>query len=179
MYIFYIILLVICNFSYSQIHLKKITDSLEKPIYATSIMSNIETIFIVEQDGVIKIIQNSILKDIPFLDITDRVLSPFYPGDERGLLGFALDPDFIKNGYFYVNYVNKDNMSIVSRFSSKKFISDKNSERNIISLKQPYSNHNGGHLTFGPDGYLYISFGEGDSIRWGKALQTAIWLESA
>ena len=122
-----------------------------------------EIIFIVEQDGIIKNVESDGRFNRIFLDITDRVLSPFYPGDERGLLGFALDPDFKKNGYFYVNYVNNDDYSIVSRFSSSNLIADKKSEKYIITIKQPYSNHNGGHLAFGPDGYLYISFGDGGS----------------
>ena len=144
---------------------QKIIDGLDKPVYATSIMLETEIIFIVEQDGVIKIINNGILAENPFLDIQDRVLSPFYPGDERGLLGFALDPNFHKNGYFYVNYVNKNNFSIISRFSSIRLIADRESENNIIKIEQPYSNHNGGHISFGPDNYLYISFGDGGSAN--------------
>ena len=151
------------NLIYSQIQVKKITDGLDKPIYAKSIILESEVIFIVEQDGRIKIIRNSVLSKDIFLDISDRVQNPFYPGDERGLLGFELDPDFDQNGYFYVNYVNKDNVTIISRFSSKNLVADNNSEYNIISIKQPYSNHNGGHIAFGPDNYLYISVGDGGS----------------
>ena len=163
MHIFYITFLIVFNFSYSQIQVQKITDLLDKPVYATSIMLDSEVIFIVEQDGYIKLIHNSKLNENPFLDITDRVQSPFYPGDERGLLGFALDPDFKENGFFYVNYVNQQSMSIVSRFHSKELIADNRSEEYIVSVEQPYSNHNGGHITFGPDNYLYISFGDGGS----------------
>jgi len=148
---------------YAQIQVEKITDNLDKPIYATSIMLGSEIIFIAEQDGTIKILENGNANTTIFLDITDRVLSPFYPGDERGLLGFALDPNFRENGYFYVNYVNKNDYSIISKFSSSNLIAEKQSENNIITVKQPYSNHNGGHLTFGPDRYLYISFGDGGS----------------
>ena len=163
MYVFYIIFLIVFNFSYSQIQTQKITDLLDKPLYATSIMLDSEVIFVVEQDGFIRLINDSKLDETPFLDITDRVQSPFYPADERGLLGFALDPEFKKNGFFYVNYVNKNNISIVSRFSSQNLIADKESETYILQVEQPYSNHNGGHIAFGPDGYLYISFGDGGS----------------
>jgi len=142
---------------------QKITDLLDKPIYVTSIMLDSELIFIVEQDGIIKLINNSELNKNPFLDITDRVQAPFYPGDERGLLGFALDPNFKDNGFFYVNYVNKDNNSVISRFSSNNLIGNNESENYILELDQPYSNHNGGHLAFGPDNYLYISLGDGGS----------------
>jgi len=126
-------------------------------------MFDSEIIFVVEQDGLIKLIDGLKLREEPFLDITDRVQSPLYPADERGLLGFALDPNFKQNGFFYVNYVNQKNTSIVSRFRSKDLIADNMSEEYIIQLKQPYSNHNGGHLAFGPDDYLYISFGDGGS----------------
>ena len=99
MYIFYIVFLIVFNFSYSQIQVQKITGSLDKPIYATSVMLDTEVIFVVEQDGLIKIIRDSKLNKVPFLDITDRVQAPFYPGDERGLLGFVLDPSFKDNGF--------------------------------------------------------------------------------
>ena len=164
MYIFYITcLIVFSDFTYSQIQAEKITDLLDKPIYATSIMLDAEIIFVVEQDGLIKLIKDLELEETPFLDITDRVQNPFYPGDERGLLGFALDPEFKKNGFFYVNYVDQDNTSIISRFSSTNLIANKSTERYMLKVEQPYSNHNGGHLAFGPDGYLYISLGDGGS----------------
>ena len=160
---YYIIGIITFQTAYSQIQTNEILRDLDKPIFATSIMLDDEVIFVVEQDGIVKIVNNNSSNPKVFLNITDRVMAPFYPGDERGLLGFALDPDFNANGYFYVNYVNKNNYSIISRFSSQKLIADKNSEANIITIKQPYSNHNGGHLDFGPDGYLYISLGDGGS----------------
>ena len=130
---------------------------------ATSIMLDTEIIFVVEQQGIVKVVKDNKVLNSFFLDITDRVQSPFYPGDERGLLGFVLDPAFDKNGYLYVNYVNKSNITIISRFESRDLLVDKNSEQNIMSIEQPYSNHNGGHMAFGPDGYLYISVGDGGS----------------
>ena len=68
----------------------------------------------------------------PFLDITNRVHKPLFPGDERGLLGFTFDPDYNDNGYFYVNYVNKDDYTIVSRFSSKNKLADDKTEKIIV-----------------------------------------------
>tara|TARA_X000001036_G_C20681380_1_gene806025 strand:+ start:1720 stop:2790 length:1071 start_codon:yes stop_codon:yes gene_type:complete len=126
-------------------------------------MLDTEVVFVIEQDGFIRLIKDLELNKVPFLDITDRVQSPFYPGDERGLLGFALDPEFKNNGFFYVNYVDQNNNSIISRFSSKNLIANKDSENYILKVNQPYSNHNGGHLAFGPDNYLYISLGDGGS----------------
>ena len=101
MYVFYITFLIVLNLIYPQIQVKKITDNLDKPVYATSIMLDVEIIFIIEQDGIVKIIKDSKLEDTPFLDIRDRVQSPFYPGDERGLLGFVLDPKFKQNGLYF------------------------------------------------------------------------------
>ena len=125
--------------------------------------SNNSEILIVEQKGVIKLIKNNKTSKTPFLDITDRVHKPLFPGDERGLLGFAFDPAFDDNGYFYVNYVNTDDFTIISRFTSHDKLSDDKSEKILLKLKQPYSNHNGGCIDFGHDGYLYISVGDGGS----------------
>tara|TARA_B100001750_G_C15456917_1_gene572114 strand:- start:461 stop:1486 length:1026 start_codon:yes stop_codon:yes gene_type:complete len=113
----------------------------------------------------------------PFLDINKQVVDPSRPGDERGLLGFALHPDFLNNGKFYVNYMNNDGFTVLSEFSTKtREKADPSSERIIFDLKQPYRNHNGGHLEFGPDGYLYISIGDGgkagDPLKAGQDLNT-------
>ena len=113
----------------------------------------------------------------PFLDITDRVVPPGRPGDERGLLGFAFHPDYDKNKRFYVNYINNDGYTIVSEFSAQSnLIANSLSERVVFDLKQPYGNHNGGHMQFGPDDYLYISIGDGgkrgDPLNAGQDLNT-------
>ena len=79
------------------------------------------------------------------------------------LLGFVFDPKYHKNGFFYVNYINKDDFTIISRFYVDKGEVNHNSEHVFLKLKQPYSNHNGGCMHFGNDGYLYISVGDGGS----------------
>jgi len=121
-------------------------------------------LFIVEQTGRIRVIENGQLAQAPFLDITDRVLF----GGEQGLLGLVFDPKFSSNGYFYVNYVQPaagGGQTVVARFSvdgrSGKVQAD--SQKIILQINQPFSNHNGGDLNFGPDGYLYISLGDGGS----------------
>ena len=88
------------------------------------------------------------------------------PVDERGLLGFAFHPKYLDNGKIYVNYVNSKGNTTISEFT--KFIStklsvDPSSEKILMIIEQPYSNHNGGHMEFGPDGYLYIAVGDGGS----------------
>lgn len=122
-------------------------------------------IFVVEQEGRIILFQNdrNTKSKKVFLDITDRVAF----GGEMGLLGLAFHPKFSLNGYFYVNYTtNKPRRTIISRFkvsSNNPDLADKNSELILMSFEQPYSNHNGGCIAFGPDGYLYIATGDGGS----------------
>jgi glucose/arabinose dehydrogenase len=125
-----------------------------------------ERLFVVQQNGVIQIIDpEAELSTRPFLNIQDRVSG----GSEMGLLGLVFDPGYATNGYFYVNYTHRDNsddiFTRVSRFlvTADPNIGDPNSETIIFSVQQPYPNHNGGDLNFGPDGYLYIGLGDGGS----------------
>lgn len=125
-----------------------------------------DRIFVVAQSGIIHVFPNE--KTAPsakqFLNITDRVTS----GGEMGLLGLAFHPDYMQNGYFYVNYTTStpQRRTVVSRFkvsSSNPDSADKSSELQLLTFNQPYTNHNGGQLAFGPDGYLYIATGDGGS----------------
>jgi glucose/arabinose dehydrogenase len=120
-------------------------------------------LFVVDQEGYIRIVDpNGKVNDLPFLDIHDRVTF----GGERGLLGLAFHPDYKTNGYFYVNYVGKGDVTHISRFkasSSNPDMADADSEVAILTQPQPFINHNGGNLCFGPDGFLYIGLGDGGS----------------
>ena len=154
-----------------------IADGFKKPLFITSHPENSKFLYVVEQAGKIIIINNGKKLDDPFLDITDRVVRPGRPGDERGLLGFAFHPDYAKNKKFYVNYINDDGFTIVSEFSAQSNLKANSlSERTVFNLKQPYGNHNGGHMQFGPDNYLYISIGDGgkrgDPLNAGQDLNT-------
>ncbi|MDB9884685.1 MAG: PQQ-dependent sugar dehydrogenase [Fidelibacterota bacterium] len=154
-----------------------IADGFKKPLFITSHPENSKFLYVVEQAGKIIIINNGKKLDKPFLDITDRVVRPGRPGDERGLLGFAFHPDYAKNKKFYVNYINDDGFTIVSEFSAQSNLKANSlSERTVFNLKQPYGNHNGGHMQFGPDNYLYISIGDGgkrgDPLNAGQDLNT-------
>jgi glucose/arabinose dehydrogenase len=119
---------------------------------------------VVEQDGIIKIVNSDgTVETTNFLDI-DNIVGSI--GNEQGLLGLAFHPDFATNGYFFVNYTNNSGDTVISRFSRigvDPTIADPNSELIILTYSQPYTNHNGGELQFGPDGYLYISSGDGGS----------------
>jgi glucose/arabinose dehydrogenase len=124
-----------------------------------------ERLFIVEQAGRIRLYDGKQVGATPFLDISDRVES----GGERGLLGLAFHPEYSNNGTFYVNYTTAVDGSLqtrVSRFSvdgGNPNLADSESEQVLLAFGQPYSNHNGGAIAFGPDGYLYVAVGDGGS----------------
>jgi glucose/arabinose dehydrogenase len=117
-------------------------------------------LFILEKAGRIRIIENEQLLNEPFLDITDRVGSR---GNEQGLLGLAFHPQYEENGWFYVNYTDTNGDTVLARFqvSSDANRSDPGSELRLLGVDQPYPNHNGGALAFGPDGNLYAGLGDG------------------
>ena len=154
-----------------------IADGYKKPVFITSYPNNAKLLYIVEQAGLIKLINDGKKLSRPFFDIIKRVLNPNRPGDERGLLGFAFHPNHTNNGKLYINYMDNDGNTIISEFSTNsKLRADHKSERIILELKQPYGNHNGGDIQFGPDGYLYISIGDGgkagDPLNAGQDLSS-------
>jgi glucose/arabinose dehydrogenase len=119
--------------------------------------------FVVNQRGTVIIVDSTgNLNPEAFLDISDRVVY----GGERGLLGIAFHPEYKTNGHFYVNYVGVGDSTHISRFSVKSGNpqkADSLSEYKILTIAQPFQNHKGGNLCFGPDGYLYIGMGDGGS----------------
>jgi glucose/arabinose dehydrogenase len=134
-------------------------------------------LFIIEQPGDVRIIKAGQLLPAPFLDIRDRVGSN---GSERGLLGIAFHPKFQTNGYFYVDYTDQNGDTTLSRFkiSADPDQADSASEKVLLHIKQPFPNHNGGNVIFGPDGYLYIGMGDGgsggDPYGNGQSLDTLL-----
>ncbi len=155
-----IILLIITTVSMA-LRLELVSEGLSKPIYLCSPLKSENELYVVEQRGKIIQIDNDRNSKV-FLDIRTKVKNPKFPGDERGLLGMAFHPDYINNGYFFVNYIDNSENTIISKF---KYDYEKGSfnESILLKIKQPYSNHNGGQLEFGPDGYLYIALGDGGS----------------
>ena len=125
-------------------------------------------LFVAEQQGRIRILQNGQLQFEPFLDITDRVDDG---QSEQGLLGLAFHPDFARNGFFYVNYTKLGGDTVIARFTASGNSADPSSEVRLLEVSQPFPNHNGGGLAFGPDGYLYIGLGDGGA--GGDPLGTA------
>jgi len=114
--------------------------------------------FVVEQGGLIWEIKNQKKNKEPFLNLKKEVHKPIIPYDERGLLGLAIPLNFEQKHNLYVNYIDKNHSTVISRINTST-----NHEEILIQFNQPYSNHNGGMMTFGPDGYLYISVGDGGS----------------
>lgn len=136
---------------------------LNKPLWMTNAGDG--RLFVVQREGAIKIITDSMqVLPTPFLNITAQVNST---QSEQGLLGLVFDPDYADNGYFYVYYIHGSGTgtSRISRFqvSADPNVADPGSEVVLYSVSQPYWNHNGGCLQFGPDGYLYCGFGDGGS----------------
>ena len=122
-----------------------------------------ERLFVVEQAGIIKILNpDATVNPTPFLNITSLISS----GGERGLLGLAFHPDYVNNGYFFVYYTNTTGDTQVARYTVDAIdsnLADPTTAVLIIDVDQPYSNHNGGCIQFGADGFLYIGLGDGGS----------------
>lgn len=139
---------------------KVVAEGLTQPTDITGAADGSNRLFVLEKRGLIRIILNDQLQPTPFLDITDRVGSN---SSEQGLLGLAFHPRFDENGYLYVNYTDRNGDTRISRFTASGDRVDSRSEKLLLTEKQPYANHNGGALKFGPDGYLYIALGDGGS----------------
>jgi len=133
--------------------------------------------FLLEQAGRILIFQDGFLLPDPFLDIRDRVGST---GNEQGLLGLAFSPGYRSDGVFYINYTDWNGNTVIARYrvSADANKADLTSEEALLHISQPYANHNGGDLVFGPDGYLYIGLGDGgsggDPLGNGQSLHTLL-----
>jgi len=134
-------------------------------------------LFVIEKIGRIRIIENDQLIETPFLDISERVGST---GNEQGLLGLTFHPQYAQNGRFFVNYTDNNGNTVLARFqvSSEPNVADPKSEVKILGVDQPFANHNGGGLAFGPDGYLYAGLGDGGSQGdpFGNAQNTSVLL---
>jgi len=145
-----------------QIHLDSIANGLERPLHITHTGDESNRLFIVEQKGRIRIFKNNQLLEDPFLDIADKIRS----GGEQGLLCVVFPPEYAASGYFYVNYTRlSDGRTVISRFYlSNVDQADMNSEEILLTVEQPYGNHNGGQMAFSPnDGFLYVGLGDGGS----------------
>jgi glucose/arabinose dehydrogenase len=158
----------------NEIAVKLVAEGFTSPLAYVSPQDGTGRMFVVDQIGLIRVVeQNRNVQTEPFLDLRDRMVS-LRPGfDERGLLGMAFHPDFSSNGRFFVHYSAPpraggpsgwDHTAVISEFKvseNSESIADPASERILMQIDQPQFNHNGGHITFGPEGYFYIPLGDG------------------
>jgi glucose/arabinose dehydrogenase len=138
----------------------RVVDGFTRPVVVTN--SGDGRLFIVEQRGMIWILQDGERLPEPYLDIRSKVEDR---GNEQGLLGLAFHPRYAENGFFYLDYTGTGGTTHIVRYrvSEDPNRADPSSEANLLQIDQPYGNHNGGVLAFSPDGYLYIGMGDGGS----------------
>jgi hypothetical protein len=139
--------------------LEVIVSGLQDPVHLSAPPGDTR-LFVVEQRGTIRVVKNGQLLSTPFLDVR-----PIASGGERGLLSVAFHPAYATNGYFYVNYTDVNGDTRVERYHANPAsdVAEPQSAKLILAVDQPFSNHNGGHVLFGPDGMLYIGMGDGGS----------------
>ncbi len=145
------------------ITLQTVATGLERPIYVTHAPGDYSRIFVIEKRGRIRIVKDGTLLATPFLDMDAEVGGGTSTGDERGLLGLAFHPNYQSNGLFYVYYTRNNGNTAVAQYSvtANPDVADASSNLRMIVMVQPQTNHNGGWIEFGPDGYLYIATGDG------------------
>lgn len=145
-----------------QLALEGVIQNLDQPVFLTAPPGDANRLFVVERPGRIRIVQNGALFPRPFLDIADLTSLE----GERGLLGMAVHPDYAQNGQFFVHYTDAASGGTrIARYnvSGDPDVADPASGMIVLEVSQPFSNHNGGSIAFGPDGMLYIALGDGGS----------------
>ncbi len=143
--------------------LQQIASGLSSPLYLTSPPGDLARLFVVEQTGGIRLIKDGSLLPTPFLDLSGRIVA----GGEQGLLGLAFYPDYATSGRFVVHYTDPAGDTHLSIFqvSADPDVADPATEQVILTADQPYANHNGGQVLFGPDGFLYLGLGDGGAAN--------------
>ncbi|HEX7557100.1 MAG TPA: PQQ-dependent sugar dehydrogenase, partial [Leptolinea sp.] len=139
---------------------KSVFSGFDKPVDLASPPGEADRMVVLEQKGLIRLIEGGKVLPQPMLDIHAEVGSG---GSEQGLLGIAFHPAYQQNHFFYVNYTDLQGNTVIARFSTNGQSADPQSEKKLLQVKQPFANHNGGGLAFGPDGFLYIGLGDGGS----------------
>lgn len=146
----------------AQVTLNTIVSGLAFPLFLAAAPGDATRLFVVEKRGTIRIVEGTTLRQTPFLDLSGRVSG----GSEQGLLGLAFHPDYPANRLFVVNYTDTGGATRVSTFrtlAGDPNQADPTSEQVLLTVPQPFANHNGGMVAFGPDGMLYIGLGDGGS----------------
>lgn len=142
------------------LRLSPAVSGLDQPLYAVSPRGDETRLFVVEQTGAIRVVVGGALQEAPFLDLSGLTT----PGGERGLLGLAFHPDYATNGRFWVNYTDLDGNTVVAEYARSDDDANRaapDEVRRLLEVEQPFGNHNGGMVEFGPDGLLYVGLGDG------------------
>lgn len=151
----------------AQLTTQQVVNGIDRPVFITHAGDGSGRLFVIEQEGAIRIIDaDGNLLPTKFMDIDGTVVGGDSGGNEQGLLGLAFHPDYAKNGKFYVNYTGSGADTRIAEYqvsAGDPNVADPGTARIIMFYDQPFSNHNGGWMDFGPDGYLYISAGDGGS----------------
>jgi glucose/arabinose dehydrogenase len=148
--------------STASVKLTVVAGGLSSPVDLVSPKDGTHRLFIVEQTGTVRIVKNGRLLPGAFLDLRSAVST----GSEQGLLGLAFHPAFASNRKFYVDYTDLNGNTVIREYrasTTSPNLTESGSGRTILQIRQPYPNHNGGDIVFGPDGYLYIGMGDGGS----------------
>jgi glucose/arabinose dehydrogenase len=142
------------------LRLVPVVRGLTSPLWVGQAPGEPNRLYVVEQGGRIRVVENGRIRPTPFLDIRALVVA----GGEQGLLGLAFAPDFARTGTFYVNYSRRaDGDTVIARYRARAGRAVASSRSVVLTVDQPYANHNGGNLVFGPDGRLWIGLGDGGS----------------
>jgi glucose/arabinose dehydrogenase len=134
-------------------------DGLELPVFITPVIGSNDKYFVLEKVGRVRVVENGVVSETPVLNIENLVST----GNEQGLLGITLHPNYQSNGYIFVNYTDEAGDTQIVRYQVSSDVADPTSAQTILSVDQPHSNHNAGMMAFGPDGYLYAVMGDGGS----------------
>ena len=145
----------------TDVELDLIGAGLDRPVDIANAGDGSNRLFVIEQRGTVQEFRPDDNQPRTWFDINDRVVNPGGMGDERGLLSMDFHPDFANNGKFYVHYNDSSGDTTISEFTAGDDGGDASTERVLLNIDQPASNHNGGSVQFGPDGYLYIGLGDG------------------
>jgi glucose/arabinose dehydrogenase len=153
--------LQVCAFAAPAVDLQPIVTRIDRPVAITNAGDGSGRLFITLRAGIVIIVGAQGLIDPPFLNISSLTTTD----GERGLLSIAFHPSYRTNGFFYVNYTNLTGATVIARYhvSANPDVADPVSASILLTIPQPFANHNGGQLQFGPDGYLYIGMGDGGS----------------
>jgi glucose/arabinose dehydrogenase len=141
------------------LELKVVATGLDDPVFATAAPGERSRLYVVEQGGLVRVLERGKLLDEPFLDVSSEIST----GGERGLLSLAFHPDYASNQLFYVDYTDLEGDTRVVEYRASSTGGEPTRVRELLYVMQPYANHNGGQLAFGPDGLLYVGMGDGGS----------------